>query len=133
WRAVDDRPREGDLEEDLRIGRPAAGDLGAAEGAALERIVEPFGDRPAKPLYEVAEIGARRRAFAEEREGRLVGEDEPAVRFEPGQRDRQAVEEAVGDKPREFVALERQDQEFAFLASGIEGQDPDGGAAAGEE
>ena len=112
-RAVEHGAGEGDLQEHLLAVGGAAGDLGAAEGAALDRVGEALGDRAAEALDQVGEADAGRGALAEQLAGGGVGVGQPAVGLEAGERHRQLVEEVVGHEAGDLGAVERHEQQVA--------------------
>ncbi len=111
--AVEHGAGEGDLQEHLLAVGGAAGDLGAAEGAALDRVGEALGDRAAEALDQIGEADAGRGALAEELAGGGVGVGQPAIGLEAGDRHRQLVEEVVGHQPGDLGAVEGDEQEVA--------------------
>ncbi len=113
-RAVEHGAGEGDLQEDLLAVGGAAGDLGAAEGAALGGVGEALGDRAAEALDQLGEVGAGAGAVAEELAGGLVGVGEPARGLESGEGDREFLEEVVGDEAGYFGAVEGHEQDVAI-------------------
>ena len=91
----------------------AAGDLGAAEGAAAGGVGEALDDRAAEALDEVGDVDAGRGAGAEQLAGGVVGVGERPVGLEPGQRHRQILEEMVRHEAGDLGHVERHQQHVA--------------------
>ena len=108
--AVENGPREGDLQEDLLSLGLAARDLRAAERASLGGILQALRDRAGETLDEVADLRSGDRAFTQKLSGGLVGVGERAAGFETRERDRQVLEEVVRHKTGDLGAVERVEQ-----------------------
>ncbi len=131
-RAVEHGAGEGDLQEDLLAVGGAAGDLGAAEGAAAGGVGQPFGDRAAEALEQLGDVDARAGALAEQLPRRLVGVGERAAGLEPRQRHRQLLEEVIGHQARDLGVVQRHQQQVAAAVGIGEHDRPHRPAAAGK-